>query len=272
MAGLPRVLRQVGKAVVKATPILRRHILGSTDYRILSGLEEARRVQASGSGWLSGRAVLRQERAYTQLIAGMMAGNSRVDLRTAAEAVVASGIGYPRLLEVGCGSGYYFEILNELVPGGIDYVGIDYSEPMIARARSRYPEARFDLGDATRLPYDDGAFAIVFNGVSLTHILDYGAVLRESARVASDWCIFNTVPVFSGHKTMFLSKYAYGELVTEVVFEERDLLKAMAAAGLTVTKEWQSIPYDVHEVVGHHSTGKTYLCRVARHATAVQAG
>ncbi len=39
---LPRIVRQIGKRVVKAAPILRRHILASTDYHVLSGADEAR--------------------------------------------------------------------------------------------------------------------------------------------------------------------------------------------------------------------------------------
>ena len=34
---LPRLVKQIGKRVVQAMPILRRHILTSTDYELLSG-------------------------------------------------------------------------------------------------------------------------------------------------------------------------------------------------------------------------------------------
>ena len=88
-----------------------------------------------------------------------------------------------------------------LLPGGISYTGIDYSDAMIARARARYPSAAFEVADATRLPYADGAFDIVFNGVSLMHIIDYRAAIREAARVAARYCIFHTVPVFDDHQT-----------------------------------------------------------------------
>ena len=37
---------KIGKRVVKATPILRRHILPSTDYRVLGGIDEARAAAA----------------------------------------------------------------------------------------------------------------------------------------------------------------------------------------------------------------------------------
>ena len=105
-----------------------------------------------------------------------------------------------------------------LVPGGVSYTGIDYSEAMIARARSHYPSTAFEVADATRLPYPDDAFDIVFNGVSLMHIIDYPAAIREAARVAGRYCVLHTVPVFDDHQTTYLSKYAYGAPVVEIVF------------------------------------------------------
>ena len=172
---LPRLVRQIGKRVVNATPFLRRHILTSTDYRVLGGLQEARDMTASSGGWLAARTVARQERAYRSLIAAMKRGEPRLDFRVAAEAIAATGLVQPRLLEVGCGSGYYADVFAALLPGGVRYTGVDYSNAMIARARARAPATAFEVADATRLPYADGAFDIVFNGVSLMHIIDYQA-------------------------------------------------------------------------------------------------
>ena len=256
---LPRFIRQVGKRVVKATPILRRHILTSTDYRVLSGVEEARRLSMSSRGWLAARTVMRQERAYQGLIAAMKRGEPRLDFKVAAEAVAATGIVHPRLLEVGCGSGYYSEVLATLLPDGVQYTGIDYSEAMIARARAHYPSTAFEVADATRLPYAADASDIVFNGVSLMHIVDYQAAIREAVRVAAHSCIFHTVPVFENHQTTFLTKYAYGAPVAEVVFGKQELLSLCEEAGLRLEREWACIPYDVSEVTGHHSTTETYL-------------
>ena len=81
---LPRIVRQIGKRVVKASPILRRHILASSDYRVLGGLQEALSITASASGWLAARTVMRQERAYRSLIAAMKRGEPRLDLKVAA--------------------------------------------------------------------------------------------------------------------------------------------------------------------------------------------
>jgi SAM-dependent methyltransferase len=256
---LPRLVRQIGKRVVNATPILRRHILSSTDYRVLGGLQEARGITAASGGWLATRTVMRQERAYRGLIAAMKRGDPRIDFRVAAEAIAATGLANPHLLEVGCGSGYYSEVFATLLPGGVRYTGIDYSDAMIARARAHYPATAFETADATKLPYANGAFDVVFNGVSLMHIIDYVAAIREAARVAAGFCVFHGVPVFHDYRTTFLSKYAYGAPVVEVVFGKQELMSLCRDAGLVLEREWQCLPYDVHEATGHHSASETYL-------------
>jgi ubiquinone/menaquinone biosynthesis C-methylase UbiE len=263
---LPRFVRAIGKRVVNAIPILRHHLLFSTDYRVLDGAEEARSMAASSGGWFAARTVARQERAYAQLIRTMKAGEPRLDLKVAAEAIAATGIPHPRVLEVGCGSGYYSEVFATLLNGSVRYGGIDYSDAMIARARANYPSAVFEVGDATRLPCADASFDIVFNGVSLMHIVDYPAAIREAARVASHYCVFHTVPVFVDHPTTYLRKYAYGAPVVEVVFGKEQLMSLCRDAGLRLEREWPCIPYNVHGATGHHSTTETYLFSIARSA------
>jgi SAM-dependent methyltransferase len=259
---LPRFVRQIGKRVVKATPVLRRHFFSSTDYRVLSGPAEAREMAASSGGWLTERTAARQERAYQDLITDMAHGDPRLDLKAAAEAVAATGIANPSILDVGCGSGYYSDVFAALLAGGVRYTGVDYSDAMIARARARSPLTAFEVADATKLPYAASAFDIVFNGVSLMHVVDYPAVIREAARVAKSHCIFHTVPVFLDHRTTFLRKYAYGAPVVEVVFSKQELMKLCREAGLRLEREWPSIPYDVSEPTGHASTAETYLFSV----------
>jgi SAM-dependent methyltransferase len=256
---LPRIVRRIGRRVVGATPFLRRLILSSTDYRVLGGLEEARSVTAASGGWFAARTVMRQERAYQGLIAAMKRGDPRPDLKVAAEAIAATGITNPRLLDVGCGSGYYSGVMATLLPGGVRYTGIDYSEAMIARARAQYPSTAFEVADATKLPYADDAFDIVFNGVSLMHIIDYQAAIREAARVAARFCVFHSVPVFHDYRTTFLSKYAYGAPVAEVVFSKPELMSLCRDAGLVLVREWPCLPYDVYDATGHRSTSETYL-------------
>ena len=256
---LPGIVRRIGKRVVKATPLLRRHIMSSSDHRVLDGIDAARQAADEASGWLSERTVARQERAYRGLLSDARRGEPRLDLRVAADAVAATGIADPRLLEVGCGSGEYCEVFDILLPGAVRYTGVDYSEAMIARARTRYPSAAFEFADATRLPFGDAAFDVVFNGVSLMHIIDFPMAIREAARVAARACIFHTVPVFEEHTTTFLKKYAYGAPVVEIIFGKDELMSLCRQAGLRFERAWPGIAYDMIEVTSHHSITETLL-------------
>jgi SAM-dependent methyltransferase len=52
-----------------------------------------------------------------------------------------------RVLEVGCGSGYYTELLANL--GVSSYVGLDITDVLFPELRDRFPEFDFEQGDIT---------------------------------------------------------------------------------------------------------------------------
>jgi SAM-dependent methyltransferase len=246
--------------MIRAVPFLRRQWYVSTDYRLISE-QELRR--GSARGWFSPLTAWRQERAYMALLSQMHAGTPREDLVIAARAIDMVGMQETSLLEVGCGSGYYKEILTSLCTTKVNYVGVDYSPAMVARARRRYPDGDFRQMDATRLDFPDGAIDIIFNGVSLMHIPDWRKAIAESRRVARRACIFHSVPVFPSRTTAHLAKYAYGSPVIETVFNRQELLACMEENGLQLRGAWVGLPYDVHEVSGEHSHGETFLCVAA---------
>jgi ubiquinone/menaquinone biosynthesis C-methylase UbiE len=253
-----RLARRGAGRILRAIPWTRRWLMLSADYSVVT-MEEARRRQRNG--WHSWRVAAQQDAAYRALLDAMHAGNPRIDLTVAAQAVDAVGLSRPSLLEVGCGTGYYSEILATLGKSRLDYTGLDYSPAMVARARIRYPHGRFEVGDATALAHPDGAFDLVFNGVSLMHILDYQKAIAEHARVARQAVIFHSVPVFPDYPTTQFHKYAYGGPMVESVFNRGELLALFAASGLEVMQNWRSIDYDVSHVVGAASHAETFLCR-----------
>jgi hypothetical protein len=122
---LPRIVRKIAGGIIKSTPILRRQILFSTDYRVLGGVEEAHTAAASSGGWLAARTVARQERAYQGLIGH---GEPRLDLRSRRKPS-------PRLAFRirGCSmsavAALLFRGVRHPTPGGVDYTGVDYSTP-----------------------------------------------------------------------------------------------------------------------------------------------
>lgn len=213
------------------------------------------------NGWHLDQVAQRQEDGWRELVRQMYAGQPRQDLAAAAQALRATGRLNPSVLEVGCGSGYYSEILPHLLGAPIQYTGLDYSAPMIELARKNYPDTPFHVGDATQLPFDDAAFDIVLNGGALMHIPDYRAAIRESVRVARHWCLFHTVPVLQRRATTLVRKNAYGAPTAEVVFNHADLLAMLADAGLTTVAELPSVEYNLAAVLGEPTRCVTLVCR-----------
>lgn len=213
-------------------------------------------------GWFDRSVAERQDAAFARLIDAMRAGRPRVDLVVLAEAIAATGLAAPELLEIGCGSGYCSEAIAHLGTPGVRYTGLDYSEEMIDVARERYPGLRFVVGDAAALPFENGAFDIAVDGVALMHIVDYERAVAECVRVAREWAIFHTVPVLGRRPTTFLRKEAYGSPTVEVIINEAELLSLFERSGLRVVRAWESLPYDLRAVLGEPTTTRTYLCRV----------
>lgn len=214
-------------------------------------------------GWHDRKAAHAQHAAYRELIAGIRDAAPRLDLQVAAEAVRLTGVESPRILEVGCASGYYSEVLEVLLGTDLDYTGLDYSAAMLDLARREYPRHRFVQGDGQRLPLATGSFDIVLNGVSLMHMPDYGAAVAESRRVSRRWCVFHTVPVLRQRPTTRLRKTAYGSPVDEVILNLGELRRLLETSRLRVRHELPSIPYDLEGVLGERTETFTFVCEAA---------
>jgi ubiquinone/menaquinone biosynthesis C-methylase UbiE len=91
-----------------------------------------------------------------------------------------------RVLDVGCGSGYFLHRLREYGAG--DCHGIDLMESRIAEGRERYPTLELHVGSATELPFEAGRFDLVTQFTCLSSIVDADvrlAVAQEMQRVAA---------------------------------------------------------------------------------------
>jgi ubiquinone/menaquinone biosynthesis C-methylase UbiE len=93
-----------------------------------------------------------------------------------------------RTLDVACGTGF----LTRHLAGEV--TGLDQSEGMLAIARERVPNGRFVQGDATTLPFEDGAFDRVFTGHFYGH-LEAGVrerFLAQARRVAPELVVVDS--------------------------------------------------------------------------------
>lgn len=75
-------------------------------------------------------------------------------------------IGKAKVLELGCGAGRWAPRFQK---AGANYTGVDISEGMLALARNRTPSANFEHLTASKLPFDDDSFDLVFTVTVLHH-------------------------------------------------------------------------------------------------------
>jgi demethylmenaquinone methyltransferase/2-methoxy-6-polyprenyl-1,4-benzoquinol methylase len=92
-----------------------------------------------------------------------------------------------RVLDVATGTGdLAIELARRVAPGG-EVVGSDFSEAMLARARTKSKPAgaglRFEWGDALELPYEDDAFDAATVGFGARNFSGLARGLAEMTRV-----------------------------------------------------------------------------------------
>src|SRR5262249_22747515 len=104
----------------------------------------------------------------TRVLAGLLERSGRLPL------------GSRRVLDLGCGDG---EVIAGFVRWGAlpeRLVGVDVRTDAVARAHAHWPEIRFDVADATALPYRDASFDLALCFTLFTSILDDG-IARQVA-------------------------------------------------------------------------------------------
>ncbi len=169
---------------------------------------------------LSAKLFFRRRRSYRALLAA---------------AEVQRGV---RVLDVGCGPGYFARLLAEAVGPEGSVVGIDAAPEMIdyaSRKARRLPNCRFETGTAESLAFPDAAFDLVVSSLMMHHLPAEGQLgaVREMQRVLRPagtllladfrmpergaWHLFAR---FSGHSAMQRRVPALEPLIAEAGFTE----------------------------------------------------
>jgi demethylmenaquinone methyltransferase / 2-methoxy-6-polyprenyl-1,4-benzoquinol methylase len=107
----------------------------------------------------------------------MTAGLDQRWRRAAVGAVVRPG---DRVLDACCGTG---DLAVAAAQAGGVVTGVDFSRPMLERARRKAPEIEWVEGDALALPFGDGSFAAATVGFGVRNLAELERGLRELRRV-----------------------------------------------------------------------------------------
>jgi SAM-dependent methyltransferase len=236
-----------------------RGLVVSTAYKPLPADDVPRVARELGDAWKSTRMPAAQlalaERELTAFARGEPVPVFDMFVRLVKR---IPGVDDKSLLEVGCSSGYYADLLR-LCGLRTTYAGCDFAPAFVELARARLPEVDFRVEDATALGYAAASWDIVVSGCCLLHIIDYPAAIREAARVAREWVLFHRTPVIHLTPTRHYRKLAYEVSCLEIHFNETELISLFRAAGLalvdveTVSVGGPAPDGDVHVV-------KSYLC------------
>lgn len=143
---------------------------------------------------------------------------------------------YAKVLEVGCGTGFF--TLNLMLAGVIGEAHVtDISSGMVAVAERNAKELGLTVhgrvADAETLPYDDDTFDLVVGHAVLHHIPDVELALREVVRVLKPGGRF----VFAGEPT------TYGDLVARRL-SHAAWIAATRLSHLPVVRDGWSRPKD----------------------------
>jgi ubiquinone/menaquinone biosynthesis C-methylase UbiE len=136
--------------------------------------------------------------------------------------------------DVGCGPG---RVAAFLVADGLDVVGVDVSQAMLAVARGAHPDIRFEEGSLTALPFPDAALAGVVCWYSIIHtppehLRDAFAELKRV--LSGDGHLLVAFQAGDGEGVRRTDAYGTGISLTNYRHCPEEVARSLVAAGLWV--------------------------------------
>jgi SAM-dependent methyltransferase len=142
-----------------------------------------------------------------------------------------------RVLDLGCGTGFFLAELDQVRPGA---VGLDISHAMLRVSEKYVPGARLVTADAERLPFAGRTFDAIFCKGSLHHTRDHVRFLSNCARalrddgvlIMSEPCNDNFVIRWARAAMYKLSPHFHPD---DKGFRKREIVELMERAGFELT-------------------------------------
>jgi SAM-dependent methyltransferase len=166
-------------------------------------------------------------------------GNHTIALEEPAVRALLDELPPGPVLDAACGTGRHAAYL---AAAGRDVVGVDLSEAMLARARTKLPGVDLRQGELTALPFDDGAFAGAVCALALSHLRCMDPAIAELARVlrpGGRLVISNPHPFVTGvlgWRAAFSDDAGARSTIPEHPHLHGAYLAAFSAAGLTARR------------------------------------
>jgi ubiquinone/menaquinone biosynthesis C-methylase UbiE len=202
-------------------------------------IEESNITEALTSAWKSEEIPTKQRALVQKELEDMYKGNTPIVYRVLADSLRPYIFPGCSILEIGCASGYYYEILEYLLNMRISYTGVDYSEALISMAKDYYPKANFFAADGADLPFEDNQFFITISSCILLHTPNYRDHIKETVRVAQQFVVAHRTPICRQRPTQYFKKFGYGVEMIELRFNEKEFLSEFFANGLKLIRSFE---------------------------------
>lgn len=118
------------------------------------------------------------------------------------------------IADIGCGQG----ACSELIDDSINYIGIDPSSMLIARAKELYPSKKFKIGNAYEIPLEKSSVDTLISVWVWSHLEDLKLAAKEMFRVLNSKGKFLVITAnpetYEERKTFYKEYKIDGKLLT----------------------------------------------------------
>ena len=146
------------------------------------------------------------------------------------------------LLDMGCASGYFYEIFNTLLPGKFQYNGADFSQAMIDLAQQNYPDANYEVIDIRNIDKPSRKYDVVFSSAVLEHVPEWHQGLMELCRVAQKYLVLHKTPMEGVKPTHHSKKQVYNVEIIFNRFNRTEFVDAVISQGFELIHEEKTNP------------------------------
>lgn len=108
-----------------------------------------------------------------------------------------------KILDVGCGRGWFIKRLKENLKDYDEIIGIDIRDDVLEKAREKHQETKIKFAniDATKMPYKDNSFDVVSISNTLHHLPEPSLILSEMQRVLKPQGLFMIHEMFCDNQS-----------------------------------------------------------------------
>jgi SAM-dependent methyltransferase len=173
---------------------------------------------------------------YAQLVGTQLSAafDGPLDRALLAEFAELMGVTAAPVADLGCGPG---RVAAFLAAHGLDVVGVDVSQAMLAVARAAHPDVRFEQGWLTALPFRDGSLggAVCWYSIIHTPPENLDEVFAELARAfTEDGHLLLAFQAGDGECVNRPDAYGSGISLTNYRHSPDEVARSVIAAGLQV--------------------------------------